>query len=247
MTTTLQAPPVTESARPPRTNRIGARTRERIGLALLLVATAVMYLWNITVNGMGNQFYAGAAWAGSTELGGAVVRVAGPAQLHHRGQAAGVAVGHGVVRAAVRLQQCQHAGSRGADGRWPRWRCSTVRCRRISGPRAALLAGAALALTPVAALMFRYNNPDAAMVLLMTAGAYCTVRALHARERGLVGAGRGGAGIRLPCQDARRIDGDARASGWCICSPRRRRGADGCCICWARWRRSWSRRAGSWC
>ncbi|MGY4647505.1 ArnT family glycosyltransferase [Mycobacterium sp. URHB0021] len=49
---------------------------------------------------------------------------------------------------------------------------------RISGPRAGLLAGVVLALTPVAALMFRFNNPDAVMVLLMTAGAYCTVRAL---------------------------------------------------------------------
>ncbi|MBV9091156.1 MAG: glycosyltransferase family 39 protein [Mycobacteriaceae bacterium] len=49
---------------------------------------------------------------------------------------------------------------------------------RVSGPRAGLLAGAALALTPVAALMFRFNNPDAVMVLLMTAAAYCTVRAL---------------------------------------------------------------------
>jgi hypothetical protein len=43
-----------------------ARTCDRIGLAVLLVGTAVMYLWNITVNGMGNQFYAGAAQAGST-------------------------------------------------------------------------------------------------------------------------------------------------------------------------------------
>lgn len=51
--------------------------------------------------------------------------------------------------------------------------------RRISGRHAALLGGAALALTPVAAMMFRYNNPDAAMVLLMTAAVYCTVRALQ--------------------------------------------------------------------
>jgi 4-amino-4-deoxy-L-arabinose transferase-like glycosyltransferase len=50
---------------------------------------------------------------------------------------------------------------------------------RISGPRTGLLAGAVLALTPVAALMFRFNNPDAVMVLLMTAAAYCTVRALQ--------------------------------------------------------------------
>ncbi|TLH80814.1 mannosyltransferase [Mycolicibacterium cosmeticum] len=42
--------------------------------------------------------------------------------------------------------------------------------RRIGGPWAGLLAGAGLALTPVAVLMFRFNNPDAAMVLLMTAG-----------------------------------------------------------------------------
>jgi 4-amino-4-deoxy-L-arabinose transferase-like glycosyltransferase len=50
---------------------------------------------------------------------------------------------------------------------------------RISTRRTGLLAGAAFALTPVAALMFRFNNPDAVMVLLMTAGAYCTVRAVQ--------------------------------------------------------------------
>ena len=45
--------------------RISSRTWDRIGFGVLLVATAVMYLWNITVNEMGNQFYAGAAQAGS--------------------------------------------------------------------------------------------------------------------------------------------------------------------------------------
>jgi 4-amino-4-deoxy-L-arabinose transferase-like glycosyltransferase len=53
-----------------------------------------------------------------------------------------------------------------------------------------LLAGAILATTPVAALMFRFNNPDALLVLLMTAAAYATVRSLeHARGRWLVLAG----------------------------------------------------------
>jgi 4-amino-4-deoxy-L-arabinose transferase-like glycosyltransferase len=42
----------------------------------------------------------------------------------------------------------------------------------------------------VAALMFRFNNPDAVMVLLMTAAAYCTVRALQqASPKWLVLAG----------------------------------------------------------
>src|SRR6185312_2472461 len=44
---------------------VPTRTRERAALALLLTVTAVGYLWNITVNGMGNQFYAAAVWAGS--------------------------------------------------------------------------------------------------------------------------------------------------------------------------------------
>ena len=49
--------------------------------------------------------------------------------------------------------------------------------RRCSGPAAGLIAGTALAVTPVAALMFRFNNPDALLVLLLVAAAYCVVRA----------------------------------------------------------------------
>ena len=41
------------------------------------------------------------------------------------------------------------------------------------------MAGAALALTPVAALMFRFNNPDALLVLLLVVAAYCMVRAIE--------------------------------------------------------------------
>jgi 4-amino-4-deoxy-L-arabinose transferase-like glycosyltransferase len=59
--------------------------------------------------------------------------------------------------------------------------------RRWSGPAAGLIAGTVLALTPVAALMFRFNNPDALLVLLMTAAAYTTVRAIESgRTRWLV-------------------------------------------------------------
>ena len=55
---------------------------------------------------------------------------------------------------------------------------------------AGLVAGAVLALTPAAALMFRFNNPDALLVLLMTASAYCMQRAIERdRTRWLVFAG----------------------------------------------------------
>ncbi|MEV4994041.1 ArnT family glycosyltransferase [Streptomyces niveus] len=61
--------------------------------------------------------------------------------------------------------------------------------RRFSAP-AGMIAAAALALTPVAALMFRFNNPDALLALLMTVTVYCVLRALEgARTRWLVWAG----------------------------------------------------------
>ncbi|WP_253258800.1 ArnT family glycosyltransferase [Subtercola boreus] len=62
--------------------------------------------------------------------------------------------------------------------------------RRHFSPGAALLAGGVLASTPVAALMFRFNNPDALLVLLMTASVYFTLRAIESgRERWLLLAG----------------------------------------------------------
>src|SRR5947209_17265455 len=52
-----------------------------------------------------------------------------------------------------------------------------VAVRRWFGPAAGIIAGAVVTLTPVAALMFRYNNPDALLVLLLTGAAYATLRA----------------------------------------------------------------------
>jgi 4-amino-4-deoxy-L-arabinose transferase-like glycosyltransferase len=58
---------------------------------------------------------------------------------------------------------------------------ATVR-RMVDNPTrgaiAGLIAGTVLALTPAATLMFRYNNPDALLVLLMVAAAYFLTRAV---------------------------------------------------------------------
>jgi len=61
---------------------------------------------------MGNQFYAAAAQTGSTNFEALLFGSLDPAQLHHRRQAARLAVVMGVVRADIRLQQCKHADSR---------------------------------------------------------------------------------------------------------------------------------------
>jgi 4-amino-4-deoxy-L-arabinose transferase-like glycosyltransferase len=62
--------------------------------------------------------------------------------------------------------------------------------RRVAGSGAGLAAGAVLAVTPVAALMFRFDNPDALLVLLLVASAYCVTRAVErAGTRWIVAAG----------------------------------------------------------
>jgi 4-amino-4-deoxy-L-arabinose transferase-like glycosyltransferase len=51
--------------------------------------------------------------------------------------------------------------------------------KRQFGASAGLLAGLVLALTPVAVLMFRFNNPDALLVLLMALGAWATMKSIE--------------------------------------------------------------------
>ena len=52
--------------------------------------------------------------------------------------------------------------------------------RRTTGSTAAgLLAGVVLATTPVAVLMFRFDNPDALLTLLLVGSAYATLRAVE--------------------------------------------------------------------
>src|ERR1700752_254929 len=62
--------------------------------------------------------------------------------------------------------------------------------KRWFGAGAGLAAGALLAVTPVAALMFRFNTPDALLTLLLVAGAYCLTRAVErAGTRWVLAAG----------------------------------------------------------
>ncbi|MUL80195.1 MULTISPECIES: glycosyltransferase family 39 protein [unclassified Mycolicibacterium] len=153
-------------------------TRERLALPALLIATTVAYLWNITVNGMGNDFYAAAVQAGSTNWEAWLFGSLDPNNF--------ITVDKPPVSQWVMALSGQLFGFSSASMLIPEALMAVAAVallygavRRISGPRAALLAGAALALMPVTALMFRFNNPDAVMVLLMTAAAYCAVRALE--------------------------------------------------------------------
>src|SRR4029079_9502913 len=148
-----------------------------------------LYLWDISINGMGNQFYAAAAQAGSTNWEALLFGSLDPRNF--------ITVDKPPVSQWVMGLSGQIFGFNSASMLVPQALMAVAAVAllygavaRISGPRTGLLAGAVLALTPVAALMFRFNNPDAVMVLLMTAAAYCTARAVQqATPRWLAWAG----------------------------------------------------------
>jgi len=162
---------------------------ERPALAVLLLVTAALYLWDLSSSGWANSFYSAAVQAGSeswkaflfgaSDAAGSITVDKPPASLWIMAlsvRAFGLSSWSILVPQAlmgVGTVAIVHA---------------TVR-RHFSGG-AALLAGAVLALTPVAALMFRFNNPDALLVLLLAAAALATMRAIEdGRTRWMLLAG----------------------------------------------------------
>jgi len=162
---------------------------ERPALLGLLAATAVLYLWNLTANGWANSFYSAAVQAGtvnwealfygSSDAANSVTVDKPPASLWLMVLSARI---FGLSSFSILLPEVIMGVVTVA--------LVYVIVRRHFTAPAALLAGGALALTPVAALMFRFNNPDALLVLLMTLAVYFTLRGVESgRVRWVLWAG----------------------------------------------------------
>ncbi|MGZ4555886.1 MAG: ArnT family glycosyltransferase, partial [Mycobacteriaceae bacterium] len=156
------------------------------GLVALLVATAVFYLWGLSASGYANSFYSAAVQAGSvswkaffygsSDAANSITVDKPPASLW-------------VMALSVRvfgLSSWSILAPQALEG------VATVALlyavvRRRFGPTAGLISGLVLALTPVAALMFRFNNPDALLALLMVASVWALMRGVEdGRTRWLV-------------------------------------------------------------
>ena len=158
-------------------------------LVVLLVVTGALYLWDLSASGWANSFYSAAVQAGSvswkaflfgaSDAAGSITVDKPPASLWVMGLSVRV---FGLNSWAMLVPQALMG-------------VATVglvysSVRRYFSAQAGLIAGAVLALTPVAALMFRFNNPDALLVLLLTGAVVATLRAIeNGRTRWLVLAG----------------------------------------------------------
>src|SRR5438552_2913964 len=158
--------------------RVSSAVWTRLSFAALMAVTFVLYVWGLDRNGWANAYYAAAVQAGtknwkafffgSLDTSNFITVDKSPAFLW-------------VMEISARLfgfnewsvlvpQALEGVATVGIV---------FVAVRRWFGPAAALIAGAVVTLTPVAALMFRYDNPDALLVLLLTAGAYATLRGVE--------------------------------------------------------------------
>ena len=155
----------------------------------LLVATAVCWLIGLSRSGWANAFYAAAVQAGSQSWKAALFGSSDPANSIT------------VDKPPASLWPMEISVRLFGLNSWSMLvpqvllGVATVAVlymtvTRTFGPAPGLLAGGLLAVTPVATLMFRYNNPDALLTFLMVAAAWALLRAVEdGRTRWLVGCG----------------------------------------------------------
>ena len=143
-----------------------------------------MYLWDLSASDYGNGFYAAAAQAGSQswsawffgslDAQNFITVDKPPASLWVTGLSVRI---FGMSSWSVLVPQALMGVAAVA--------VLFAAVRRVipdpdRGAVAGLIAGTVMAFTPASALMFRFNNPDALLTLLMVLGAYCLARAVQA-------------------------------------------------------------------
>jgi len=161
----------------------------RPALLGLLALTAVLYLWDLTRNGWANDFYAAAVQAGTKSWKAFFFGSFDSSNFITVDKTPGSLWVMELSGRVFGFSQWSMLAPQALEG------VASVlllyaAVKRWFGAGAGLVAGLVLALTPVAALMFRFNNPDALLVLLMTAAACTLVRAIeNGRSRWLVFTG----------------------------------------------------------
>ena len=148
------------------------------GLGLVGAASAVLYAWNITASGFGNEYYAAAvlaatrSWSafffGSFDASNFITVDKPPLALWLMAISARI---FGFSQWTVMLPQAV-AGAASVVA-------LAVIVGRSFGRATGLLAAVMFGLTPVAVLMFRFNDPDALLTLLLILAAGAFLRGIE--------------------------------------------------------------------
>jgi 4-amino-4-deoxy-L-arabinose transferase-like glycosyltransferase len=151
---------------------------EQIGLAVLLVSTAGLFLWGLDRNGWANPYYSAAAQAGSEDWkafffgsldAGNLITIDKPP------------LSVWVISLSIRLFGLNSWAilvPQSLMGTATTWLIYKI-IRRSHPAAPALLGGLIYATTPVVLLMSRFNNPEPLMGLLTVVAVYFVLRAME--------------------------------------------------------------------
>jgi 4-amino-4-deoxy-L-arabinose transferase-like glycosyltransferase len=152
----------------------------RPALFAVLAFAAVLYVWNLTVSGYANEYYSAAALAGSQSWSAWFF---GSFDANNFITVDKPPFGTMLMGLSVRL-----FGLSSWSILLPEAMCGVatvgvlfLAVKKSFGPAAATIAAVAMALTPAAVLIFRFNNPDGLLTLLLVVSAWAL---LHAVEKG---------------------------------------------------------------
>jgi 4-amino-4-deoxy-L-arabinose transferase-like glycosyltransferase len=161
---------------------------EAMALPAVGVLAAFVYLFNLTVSGYANAYYSMAAQAASLDWSAWFFGSLDPANFITVDKPPLSTMLMGLSVRVFGLSSWSVLLPQAVAG------VATVvllfiAVRRYFGTLAATIAATVAALTPAAVLIFRYNNPDALLTLLLAASAYCFMRGLEeGRLRWVMGA-----------------------------------------------------------
>ncbi len=150
----------------------------RPALLAVLALGGLLYVWNLTVSGYANTYYSAASLAasqswsawffGSFDAGNFITVDKPPLSTMLMGLSVRI---FGLSSWSILLPEAVCG-------------VATVgflfaAVKRSFGPAAALMAAIVMALTPASVLIFRFNNPDALLTLLLVAAAWALIRSVE--------------------------------------------------------------------
>lgn len=154
---------------------------ETIVLIIILVITSALYLANLSINGYANSYYTAAVQAASTSWkafffgsldGASFISVDKPP------------VAIWLMALSVRLFGLSSFAMllpNALAGVITVWLVYAT-IKKHFGLKSAVISAIVMNLTPVAALMFRFNNPDAILTLFLAASGYTFIKSLDAKK-----------------------------------------------------------------
>ena len=154
---------------------------EKWMLPVLLALTGALYLFGALHNGMANSYYAAAVQAASQDW---TAWLFGSLDAANYVSVDKPPLATMVMGLSARLfgfssfSMLLPSVLAGVGSVWLVY----AAVKRQFGFMSAAIAGAVLAFTPVAALMFGFNNPDAILTLMLTASGYAFLRSLEAKR-----------------------------------------------------------------